>query len=162
MQIGSKLIFKFLRRCWIWYQEKNKDEVLSNLKFAGNNISLQNPFHIVHPENVSIGSNSSFAGFLHIWGNGGVIIGENCMIGSHSAITSTTHNPQSELFNSQNIHAEVIIGNNVWIGSHCVIFPGVKIEDNVIIGAGSIVNRNLKSNHVYAGVPAKLLYKLSR
>ncbi len=47
------------------------------------------------------------------------------------------------------------IGNNVFIGSRSVVLPGTKVEDNVIIGAGSVVTGHLKSGGVYAGVPAK-------
>lgn len=51
----------------------------------------------------------------------------------------------------------IIIGDNVFIGINCVILPGTIIEDNVIVGAGSIVKGRLKENSVYAGVPAKLI-----
>lgn len=49
------------------------------------------------------------------------------------------------------------IGNNVFIGINAVILPGTKIEDNVIVGAGSIVKGKLKSDSVYAGIPAKYI-----
>lgn len=49
------------------------------------------------------------------------------------------------------------IGNNVFIGINAVILPGTKIEDNVIIGAGSIVKGELKGDAVYAGVPARYI-----
>jgi acetyltransferase-like isoleucine patch superfamily enzyme len=52
---------------------------------------------------------------------------------------------------------EINIGNNVFIGNHCIILPGVKIGDNVVIGAGSVVTKSIPSNSVCAGVPAKVL-----
>lgn len=51
----------------------------------------------------------------------------------------------------------IIIGNNVFIGFGVVILPGSRIGDNVIVGAGSIVKGNLKSNSVYAGSPVKYI-----
>ncbi len=51
----------------------------------------------------------------------------------------------------------IIIGNNIFIGYGSIILPGTIVEDNVIIGAGSVVRGNLKSNSVYAGVPVKYI-----
>ena len=51
----------------------------------------------------------------------------------------------------------ISIGNNVYVGINCTILPGVTIGDNVIIGAGSVVTRDIPSNSVAAGVPAKVI-----
>lgn len=51
----------------------------------------------------------------------------------------------------------VEIGNNVFVGENAIILPGVKIGDNVILGAGSVVPKSLNSNGVYAGNPAKFI-----
>jgi acetyltransferase-like isoleucine patch superfamily enzyme len=56
--------------------------------------------------------------------------------------------------------APIIIGNNVWIGSNSTILPGVVIGDNSIIGAGSVVTKNVPSNVIVAGVPAKVIKKI--
>lgn len=52
---------------------------------------------------------------------------------------------------------KIKIGNNVFIGYGAIILPGTIIEDNVIVGAGSITRGKLKSNSVYAGVPVKFI-----
>ena len=52
------------------------------------------------------------------------------------------------------------IKDNVFIGMNAIILPGTKIGSNVIIGAGSVVNGELNSNSVYAGVPAKFICSL--
>jgi acetyltransferase-like isoleucine patch superfamily enzyme len=54
----------------------------------------------------------------------------------------------------------IIIGNNVFIGMDSILLPGVKVEDNVIIGAKSVVRGHLKANSVYAGIPAKYICTL--
>jgi len=51
----------------------------------------------------------------------------------------------------------ISIGNNVYIGINCTILPGVTIGDNVIIGAGSVVSRDIPSDSVAAGIPAKVI-----
>lgn len=53
------------------------------------------------------------------------------------------------------------IGNNVDIGPNCVIFGGISVGDNAIIGAGSIVNKDVPENSVIAGNPAQIIKKLS-
>lgn len=52
----------------------------------------------------------------------------------------------------------LIIGNDVWIGIRCVIMPGVKIGDHVIIGSGAVVTKNIPDYAVAGGVPAKIIH----
>ena len=49
------------------------------------------------------------------------------------------------------------VGNNVWFGGNVCVMPGVTIGDNVVIGAGSVVTKNIPSNTVAAGVPCKVI-----
>jgi len=112
----------------------------------------------------------------------GVIVGENCRfvgkvgfstepylisIGNHVSITNSsfiTHDGGIWVFREEYPKLDVIkkieIGNNVFIGDKCIILPGVIIEDNIIIGAGSIVSKKLESGWVYAGVPAKKIKRI--
>lgn len=81
-------------------------------------------------------------------------IGSNCFIGHgvmfvNDKFTDKKLNPDGLL--------ETVIGNNVLIGSNATILP-VKICDNVVIGAGSVVTKSILISGVYAGNPAKLLH----
>ena len=58
------------------------------------------------------------------------------------------------------IYGKIVVGNNCFIGCRSTILPGVKIGDNVIIGAGGVVNRDIPSNSVAAGVPCKVICSL--
>jgi len=60
-------------------------------------------------------------------------------------------------YKSVDLMGNITIGNNVFIGINTVVMPGTIIEDNVIIGAGSIARGKLKENSVYAGVPVKYI-----
>lgn len=55
----------------------------------------------------------------------------------------------------------MIIGNNVWIGGNAVICPGVHIGDNAVIGAGSVVTRNIPAWSVAAGNPCRVIRKIT-
>ena len=53
------------------------------------------------------------------------------------------------------------IGNNVWIGAHSMVLPGVTIGDNAVIGAGSIVTRDIPANTVAVGNPCRVVREIS-
>ena len=55
---------------------------------------------------------------------------------------------------------EVHIGNNVWIGANTVVVPGVTIGDNSVIGAGSVVTRDIPANVVAVGSPCRVLREI--
>ncbi|PKN88625.1 MAG: acyltransferase [Chloroflexi bacterium HGW-Chloroflexi-8] len=119
--------------------------------------------HIVihQPENVHIGCRSSLAEFVHIWGGGGVFIGDDVLIASHVVITSQTHDVYTnDLFRNTHLKRPVHIENNVWIGAGAIILPGVHISNGSIVGAGSIVNRDVPPHVCVAGVPAREIRKL--
>jgi len=109
------------------------------------------------PDKVSIGSHCSINEFVHIWGGGGVRIGNDVLIAAGSLITSQTHDPQGERYRDKDVLASVEIGNNVWIGSNAVILPGVRVGDGAIIGAGAVVTQNVAAHTIVVGVPAREL-----
>ena len=83
-------------------------------------------------------------------------IGENVAISRGVTIWDTdAHQIFYEDGNKSRVDKKVIIGDNVWIGNNVTILKGVNIGDNVIIGAGSVVNRNIPSNMLAVGNPAK-------
>ena len=51
----------------------------------------------------------------------------------------------------------MLIGDGVWIGANAFINPGIRIGSNTVIGANSVVTKNLEANSIYGGVPAKLI-----
>jgi maltose O-acetyltransferase len=114
------------------------------------------PVVIAQPECVDIGAEVSIAAFVHIWGGGGVKIGRHVMIGSHSAITSITHDyRRRDMF--EGVLREVVIEDEVWIGSHVVVLPGTRIGAGAVVGAGSVVTRDVPPAAVVAGAPARVI-----
>ncbi len=127
------------------------------LKSCGNSVYIEFPVKFEGKEFISIGNNVSINSFVHIWGHGGVVIGDNTLIASHVSIVSVTHDTNAEIYRESLIEKKVTIGKNVWIGTHSVILPGVIINDNAVIGAGSVVTKDVPPNVVVAGVPAKII-----
>ncbi|WP_272694968.1 acyltransferase [Providencia sp. PROV144] len=94
-----------------------------------------------------------------------ITIGDNFY--SSTNVTFITHDGAinvvrniNEKFKNADIIKPISVGNNVFIGYSSTILPGTIIEDNIIIGAGSIVKGNLKGNSIYAGIPAKRICSL--
>jgi acetyltransferase-like isoleucine patch superfamily enzyme len=136
-----------LLRCWLGL-------VLGR---CGKRLQVQRPFVIVAPRQVHIGDDVALAAFLHIWGAGGVMIGNRVMIGSHTAITSVTHDYSLRTMRDSLIMKPVVIEDDVWIGAHCTILPGLRIGHGAVVGAGAVVTRDVPPEAIVAGVPAHVL-----
>jgi maltose O-acetyltransferase len=127
----------------------------SSLKSCGHGLSVQFPITITEPQLVEMGERVSLAAYVHIWGGGEVSIGDRVMIGTHTSITSLTHDYKQKVMRNTLIRKRVIIEDDVWISSNCVILPGVKIGRGAVIGAGSVVTKNVDPHAVVFGVPAE-------
>lgn len=115
-----------------------------------------------------IGDNCVIGDYAHIVANYSVTIGNNVLMASRVFITDSNHgcykgNGQSdpkEIPNNRAMkYAEVVIGDNVWIGENVSIMPGVHIESGCIIGANSVVTKNVPPNSIVAGAPAIVIKK---
>ncbi|WP_319588539.1 acyltransferase [uncultured Desulfobulbus sp.] len=109
---------------------------------------------------VTIGQRTSIGQNTILYGNGGLLIGNDVMIGGNCFIVASSHvyEQSDKPMNQQGFTAKGIrIGNNVWIGAGVTILDGVTIGDNVIIGANSVVNHTIKANSKVAGSPARLI-----
>lgn len=85
-------------------------------------------------------------------------IGDDCLIGAGSYITSGNHrfDDSKKLIRSQGFTgAPVVLGKDVWVGCHVTILPGVIIGDGAVIGAGAVVTKSIPAGEIWAGVPAK-------
>lgn len=90
-----------------------------------------------------------------------VRIGDFCMIGPNTLITSVGH-PLSPAGRHRKLAKgePVTIGDDVWIGGNCTILPGVTIGSNVVVAAGAVVAKDVPDNCVVAGVPARVVKEL--
>ena len=127
----------------------------------GEKFQFNQPFRCDYGTNIYIGENF-FANFnLTILDEAEVRIGDYCFIGPNVSIYTACHPLDSESRNQILEWAEpVTIGNNVWIGGSTTILPGVKIGDDVVIGAGSVVTRDIPSRTVAVGNPARVIRHL--
>lgn len=91
----------------------------------------------------------------YIQGRNGIIFGDNVKLGPGVGVISANHDLHK--LDDWTPSDPIVIGNNVWIGMNAVVLPGVKVGDNVIIGAGSIVTKSLPANCIAGGNPCKVI-----
>ena len=112
---------------------------------------------------IVIGDGTTINQYVVINGGGGVRIGSGCMIAAFTSIYSMNHvyNDKNQSIRSQGLVTKggVVIEDDVWIGAHCCILDGVHIGKGSVIGAGSVVTKNVPEYSVVAGNPAKLIKK---
>lgn len=92
---------------------------------------------------------------------GNIIIGDYVMIAPNVSIYTSNHyyknidKPMVTYGNKSNM--QVVIEDNVWIGRNVVVLPGIRISSGSIVGANSVVTKNIGPNSIVGGVPAKFL-----
>ena len=128
----------------------------------GKNIWIEPPVHMAYGSNVHIGENF-YANFnLVLVDDIDIYIGDNVMIAPNVTITATGHPVAPELrTDGTQFSIPVKIGSDVWIGSNVVILPGITIGKNSVIGAGSVVTKNIPENVVAVGNPCKVLREIN-
>ncbi len=117
------------------------------------------PFYTDCGKNIKIGKNVFINACCRFQDQGGIEIGDGSLIGHNTTIATLNHdfNPDKRA----NLHpSPVKIGKNVWIGSDCTILPGVEIGDGAVIGAGSVVTKNVPANSIAVGSPARVIKQI--
>ena len=125
---------------------------------TGETLWIEAPFHCDYGWNIEVGNNF-FANYnLVILDVGKVTMGENVMCAPNVSIYTAGHPLHPEMRNTGYEYGiPVTIGENVWIGGNAVIMPGVHIGSNVVIGAGSVVVKDIPDNMVAVGNPCKVI-----
>lgn len=109
---------------------------------------------------VTVGNNSAIGAQSFLGGQGGIRIGDDVIMGPGVKIFSENHNithAQLLIRLQGETRKGVVIGNNCWIGAASTIVDGVVIGEGVVVAAGSVVTKNIPSNVVVGGIPAKVL-----
>lgn len=143
------------------YDLENSRSILRQIfgKEFPKNSTIFPPFHTNYGKNISIDENvfiNHDCSFLDL---GGITIEEGVMIAPKVVISSEEH-PVEVAYRQKIFCQRVHIGKNVWIGANATILAGVKIGENSVVAAGAVVTKDVPSNVIVGGVPAKILKEI--
>ena len=143
-----------------WDQQ---DELLKQiLGRTGRFAHVEPPFHCDYGYNIEVGENF-FANYnLTVLDVARVRIGANAQIAPNVSIYTAGHTIHPDSRNSGYEYGiDVTIGDNVWLGGNACVMPGVTIGNNVVIGAGSVVTKDIPDNVIAVGNPCRVVREIT-
>lgn len=125
---------------------------------TGKNVSIVSPFYCDYGYNIETGENFFMNMNCVILDGAKVTFGDNVFVAPGCGFYTAGHPLDAERRNAGLEYALPIrIGNNVWIGAQVCVLPGVTIGDNTVIGAGSVVTKDIPSGVLAAGNPCRVI-----
>lgn len=145
-------------------QEKRQQMMKEMFASVGEGCYIEPPFHAnFGGHHVHLG-NYVYANFnLTCVDDTHIYIGDNTMIGPNVTLATAGHPILPRLREKgYQFNLPIHIGKNCWLGAGVIVLPGVNIGDNSVIGAGSIVTKDIPSNVVAYGTPCKVIREISK
>lgn len=140
-----------------------RQEILKKLiNNQGQNFWIEPPFYCDYGFNITVGENVYFNFNCVVLDVAPVIIGDAVLIAPNVQIYTATH-PLDWTTRSQGLEyaKPITIGSYVWLGGGVILCPGVKIGDHSVIGAGSVVTKDIPADVVAAGNPCRIIRTLT-
>lgn len=114
------------------------------------------PFYADFGKNITIGKNVFINSCCHFQDQGGIEIGDGCLIGHNVVLATVSHDLYPEN-NRVNHYAPIKLGKSVWVGSNATILAGVTIGDWAVVAAGAVVTHDVPPLTIAGGVPARVI-----
>ena len=171
LYISDDAVFEEQKKCRALLQKLNFMDrsdfdgisaVVKELFGTAESAFLNPPFYCDYGKNIHVGK-YFFANYnCMIIDVAPVRIGDNCQMAPNVAIYTAGHPVHPAARNTAYEYGiEVTIGDNVWLGGNTVVLPGVHIGDNTVIGAGSVVTKDIPAWCIAAGNPCKVIRRIT-
>ena len=145
------------------YQKYQVRRLKARLKSCGDKVYIHPTVQIADPQLVLIGNNCHFQNDCKLFGcGGGIEVGESTIFSHEIQVFARNHYYDGEdlkllPYDERYFCKKVVIGKYVWVGARATILPGVTIGDGAVIGAGSVVTKDVPPCAVVGGNPAKII-----
>jgi len=128
---------------------------------GGDTVWMQPPFYCDYGTNIELGKRVFFNFNCVVLDVARVTVGDYTLFGPAVQVYTATHPLEAKLRRKQEFAKPITIGSDVWIGGGAIICPGVNIGSRTVIGAGSVVTRDIPEDVFAAGNPCRVIRKLS-
>lgn len=142
-------------------QKEERRRILRELFGAGgDDVWMQPPFYCDYGSNIFLGTGCFFNFNCVVLDVCEVRIGDYAFFGPAVQIYTATHPMEAELRRTQEFAKPIAIGSDVWVGGGAIICPGVRIGSRSVIGAGSVVTRDIPDDVFAAGNPCRVIRRI--
>ena len=142
-------------------EKEKRQEIIKQLIVAKDSFYIEAPFNCDYGYNIEVGDNFYANYGCIILDVNKVSIGDNVLLAPNVQIYTAAHPIDPfERLTGKEFAKPVSIGDNVWIGGEAIICPGVKIGNNVTIGAGGVVTKDIPDNVVAVGNPCRVIRRI--
>lgn len=157
-RLKARLLMKALNDLREDEKEKRSEILADLIPKQGKDLWIQTPFYCDYGYNLNIGDGVFFNFNCVVLDVMPIKIGSRTLIGPNVQLYTATHPKDYKVRASGLEFAKPItIGEDVWLGGGVIVCPGVTIGDRAIIGAGSVVTKNIPSDVFAAGNPCKIV-----
>ncbi|MBE5991354.1 MAG: sugar O-acetyltransferase [Paenibacillaceae bacterium] len=139
--------------------QKLRQELMNKLFGKEMKVWIEPPFYCCYGTNIMIGDDSYINFNCHFVDDGKIIIGKKVMFGPGVTIATVGHPIRPDM--REYMYSQpVVIEDNCWIGAGTIICPGITIGENSVIGAGSVVTKDVPQNSVAVGNPCRVIREI--
>lgn len=161
-RLKTRLLFQALNNAKNDQKELRARILTELIPDAGDNLWIEPPFYCDYGWNIKVGEDVYFNFNCVVLDVARVTIGSRTLFGPNVQIYTATHPMcHKERAGGLGSAKPIIIGEDVWIGGSVVICPGVTIGNRSVIGAGSVVTKNIPDDVFAAGNPCRVIRKLA-
>lgn len=125
-----------------------------------NTVEVRLPFYSDYGRHIKIGKFVYISGGATFTDLGGIELADHVLVGPNATIISVNHPLDPKKRRSLELKP-VRVEDNAWLGANSTILPGVTVGKNAVVAAGAVVTKNVPANTVVAGVPAKVIKKIT-
>jgi len=164
LEVERQQVKGLLRRYNLAEAASERQAILQQmLGRIGQDSIVEPPFYCVYGQNITIGDYVYVNVLCTILDCNEVHIGNHVMIGPNVQIYTAAHDLRAEArIQGWEVARPVVIEDNVWIGGGAILLPGATIGRNAVVGAGSVVSRDVPANTLVAGNPARVLREIEQ